>query len=69
MPWKPNLMSHGATYICLQQVRCWGFINTLDHPEMVGVNPEMAHEHMAGLNFTPLQWLKPGMRESYSISI
>jgi len=28
------------------------FINTLDHPEMVGVNPEVAHEHMAGLNFT-----------------
>ena len=27
------------------------FINTLDHPEMVGVNPEVAHEHMAGLNF------------------
>ncbi len=27
------------------------FINTLDHPEMVGVNPEMAHEQMAGLNF------------------
>jgi len=27
------------------------FINTLDHPEMFGVNPEMAHEHMAGLNF------------------
>ena len=28
-----------------------GFIQTLDHPEMVGVNPELAHEHMAGLNF------------------
>ncbi|HEX2350456.1 MAG TPA: xylose isomerase [Ktedonobacterales bacterium] len=28
-----------------------GFIETLEHPEMVGVNPEMAHEHMAGLNF------------------
>ncbi len=28
-----------------------GFITTLDHPEMVGVNPEVAHEHMAGLNF------------------
>ncbi len=28
-----------------------GFIATLAHPEMVGVNPEMAHEHMAGLNF------------------
>ena len=28
-----------------------GFIETLDHPEMVGVNPEVAHEHMSGLNF------------------
>ena len=28
------------------------FIETLDHPEMVGVNPEVAHEHMAGLNFS-----------------
>ena len=27
------------------------FIATLNHPKMVGVNPEMAHEHMAGLNF------------------
>jgi xylose isomerase len=27
------------------------FIASLDHPEMVGVNPEVAHEHMAGLNF------------------
>jgi xylose isomerase len=29
-----------------------GFIETLDHSEMVGVNPEFAHETMAGLNFT-----------------
>src|SRR5687767_3315541 len=28
-----------------------GFIPTLEHPELVGVNPEVAHEHMAGLNF------------------
>src|SRR5260370_16566399 len=28
-----------------------GFIPTLDHPEMVGVNPEVAHEQMAGFNF------------------
>ena len=28
-----------------------GFIATLDDPDMVGVNPEVAHEHMAGLNF------------------
>jgi xylose isomerase len=27
------------------------FIATLDHPDMVGVNPEVAHEHMAGINF------------------
>ena len=27
------------------------FITTLAHPEMVGVNPEVAHEQMAGLNF------------------
>lgn len=27
------------------------FINSLDHPEMVGVNPEVGHEQMAGLNF------------------
>jgi len=27
------------------------FIATLDHPDMVGVNPEVAHEQMAGLNF------------------
>ncbi len=28
------------------------FIETLDHPEMVGLNPEVGHEQMAGLNFT-----------------
>ena len=28
-----------------------GFIETLEHSEMVGVNPEVAHEQMAGLNF------------------
>lgn len=28
------------------------FIETLAHPEMVGVNPETGHEQMAGLNFT-----------------
>ncbi len=28
------------------------FIDTLAHPELVGVNPETGHEQMAGLNFT-----------------
>ena len=29
-----------------------GFIATLDRPHLVGVNPEVAHEQMAGLNMT-----------------
>ena len=28
------------------------FINELEHPAMVGLNPEFAHETMSGLNFT-----------------
>ena len=28
------------------------FIETLAHPDVVGVNPEVAHEHMSGLNVT-----------------
>lgn len=28
------------------------FIETLEHSELVGVNPEVGHEQMAGLNFT-----------------
>jgi xylose isomerase len=28
------------------------FIETLAHPELVGLNPEVGHEQMAGLNFT-----------------
>src|SRR5262245_4723995 len=28
------------------------FIATLEHPDMVGVNPEVAHEQMAGLDFS-----------------
>src|SRR5437660_96700 len=28
-----------------------GFISALEHHEMVGLNPEVGHEQMAGLNF------------------
>ena len=28
------------------------FIHTLDHPDMVGLNPEVAHDQMAGLDFS-----------------
>ncbi|HLM58698.1 MAG TPA: xylose isomerase [Pyrinomonadaceae bacterium] len=47
---KPNepradiYMPTTAAYLAL--------IATLDHPEIVGVNPEVAHEHMPGLNMT-----------------
>jgi len=27
------------------------FISTLEHHEMIGVNPEVGHEQMAGMNF------------------
>jgi xylose isomerase len=43
------------------------FIATLDHSEMVGVNPEVAHENMAGLNFLT-SWLRPSKRGSSSTS-
>jgi xylose isomerase len=47
---KPNepradiYMPTTAAYLAL--------ISTLDHPDLVGVNPEVAHEHMPGLNMT-----------------
>jgi xylose isomerase len=28
------------------------FINDLEHPELVGLNPEVGHEQMSGMNFT-----------------
>ena len=51
LPWKPNLTNRAAISTCQLPELSLGFIATLDYPEMVGVNPEMAHEHMAGLNF------------------
>ena len=46
---KPN-EPRGDTYFATTG-HMLHFIETLDHAEMVGVNPEVAHEHMAGLNF------------------
>ena len=46
---KPN-EPRGDIYFATT-ASCLAFIETLDHPEMVGVNPEVAHETMAGLNF------------------
>src|SRR5207245_6555629 len=46
---KPN---EPRGHLCLPTTRAMlGFIATLDHPEMVGVNPEVGHEQMSGLNF------------------
>ncbi|MCL2639499.1 MAG: xylose isomerase [Phycisphaerales bacterium] len=47
---KPN-EPRGSIYLATTG-NMLGFIETLDYPEMVGVNPEVAHETMAGLNFT-----------------
>jgi xylose isomerase len=47
---KPN-EPRGHIYLATTG-NCLAFIETLDYPEMVGVNPEVAHETMAGLNFT-----------------
>ena len=44
------------------------FIETLDHPEMVGVNPEVAHEHMAGPELHARRGARPGRRASCSTS-
>ena len=41
-----------------------GFIPTLDHPEMVGVNPEVAHEHMAGFELPACRGAGMGSRAS-----
>jgi xylose isomerase len=46
---KPN-EPRGHIYLATTG-NCLAFIETLDYPEMVGVNPEVAHETMAGLNF------------------
>ncbi len=48
---RPSPTSRAATSTWRRPARTSGFIATLEHPEMVGVNPEVAHEQMAGLNF------------------
>ena len=48
---KPSRTSRAATSTWRRPARISASSPTLDHPEMVGVNPEVAHEQMAGLNF------------------
>lgn len=45
------------------------FISTLEQPEMVGVNPEVAHEHMAGLNFVHAVAQALGMGKLFHIDL
>src|SRR6266536_3503062 len=48
---EPKL-NEPRSYIYLPTIgHMLAFISTRDHPEMLGVTPEVAHEHMAGLNF------------------
>ena len=44
--------SRAATSSCRPIGHVLAFIYTLDHPEMVGLNPEVAHDTMAGLDFS-----------------
>lgn len=46
---KPN-EPRGDSYLATV-AHALAFVDRLEHPEMVGVNPEVAHETMAGLNF------------------
>ncbi len=44
------------------------FIYTLDHPDMVGLNPEVAHEYMANLKTLCMAWPRLLRQASCSIS-
>ena len=50
-PSSPSPTSRAATSCCRPSATRSRFITELEHPEMVGLNPEVGHEQMAGLNF------------------
>ena len=43
--------NRAATSCCRRSVTRSAFIGSLEHADMVGLNPEVGHEEMAGLNF------------------
>ena len=47
---SPSPTSHAATSCCRPSATRWPSSRRLDRPELVGVNPEIGHEEMAGLN-------------------
>ena len=49
--WSRSRTSRAATSFLPTVGHALHFISTLDRPDMVGVNPEVAHETMAGLSF------------------
>jgi hypothetical protein len=49
--WKLSPTSHYGDIYMATTGHYRGFIPTLDYPEMVRVNSEVAHETMPGLNF------------------
>ena len=48
---SPSRTSRAATSCCPPSGTRWPSSSALEHPELVGVNPEVGHEQMAGLNF------------------
>jgi len=48
---SPSRASHAGTSCCRQAGHALAFITELEHPDLVGINPEVGHEEMAGLNY------------------
>ena len=48
---SPSRTSRAATSCCPTVGHALAFINELEHPDLVGLNPEIGHEQMAGLNY------------------
>ena len=51
-PSSPSRTSRAGTSCCRPVGHALAFIAELEHGDMVGVNPEVGHEQMAGLNYT-----------------
>ena len=47
--WSPSPTSRAATSSCRRSATRWRSFKRLHYPDMVGVNPEVAHDTIAGL--------------------
>jgi xylose isomerase len=68
-PSKPSPTNRAGISISPSPAAISAFIPTLDHPEMCGVNPEVAHEHMAGIEFRPSGGRRAGSGKLFHIDL